>query len=358
MSEDSKMLMSVAGLVVTGAVGIALIASCSAESARQAESAEPSSGSATAVSRSVGPTNRATPAFEAPSPSVAEVENMAAATVEPPFRIDPGENLTARGIETYQAREFDKAVAYFQADVDATPGRPWNEYMLGLSLWKAGRHDEAVEALRRSHELDPDFIRTLINLSRVENDRGEFAAALAAAEQAVELDGGNATALFAKARSLYNLGRRDEAIVSLEASLDVDADNPYALNLYGLTLIEAGSESSAIEPLARAAELEPGVAYIHNNLGMALERSGRTAEALVAYLAAADADPAHENATANATRLEPLVSEEQLALAQAEPAEEQPEVAAAVEESAEENSDSIPESGVEPTESLEPSENR
>ena len=304
MSEDTKLLISVAAVVVLGAAGLALMASCSAER-----------DSATADSRT--PQFSAVPASHNPPPVEVRpmdfAETVSGTPVEPevpvpePFRIEPGEKLMARAMETFQAREFGKSVAYLEAELAERPDRAWTYYMHGLALWKSGRPDEAAAALRRSAELNPDSIKTFVNLSRVENDRGQYQAALEAAQAALVIDGADPSALFLEGRSLSNLGREDEALESLSASLDIDPDNGYALNLYGLILIDSGRPAEAVAILARAAELQPEVAYIHNNLGMARELSGEKVDAVAAYRRAVEVDAEHEKAVLNLARLEPLV---------------------------------------------------
>jgi len=119
---------------------------------------------------------------------------------EPTFTVEPGENHVGRGIETYEAREFDKAAAYFKAAADERPDRAWTQYMLGLSLWKAGRLDEAAAEMTAAAELDADPIRAFVNLSRIQNDRGEYDAALEAARSALVFGPDDASALRARRR--------------------------------------------------------------------------------------------------------------------------------------------------------------
>jgi tetratricopeptide (TPR) repeat protein len=239
------------------------------------------------------------------------------------FQVEPGVNYLARGLEAYAERNWEHAVAYLLAEAEEHPERPYSRYLLGLSLWKAGRLDEASEAMQRAVELDGTAVKAFINLSRIENDRGEFGAALEAARSALALSPDDATALFLEGRSLRNLSDTTAAVASLERSLEVDPDNGYVWNLLGLIHLEQERTPDALEALSRAAELEPEVAYIHNNRGMALERSGQRDEAVAAYRRAAELDPDHPHAPRNLARLDPppatLPEESPDALAQSNP---------------------------------------
>jgi tetratricopeptide (TPR) repeat protein len=300
--EERRALRLVAGLVIAGIAGIALLAGWSAMRDAQAVAVE------------IAPAERDTlrdTAEHVPVPLPAdEIADPLALPA-----IDRDRDPMAAGLEAWNARDHALAAAYFTAAAEAAPEGARAHYLLGLSLWKAGRADEAVVAMERAAALDGTSIKTWVNLSRIENDRGAFGDALVAARAALALDTENAEALFLEGRSLRNLGHRDEAIDALERSVAIDPANGYAQNLLGLTLLEQGSEDEAAAVLMRAAELVPGVAYVHNNLGMALERSGSMAEAADAYRAAVAASGGHALAAAHLARIEPLVGESETTVA-------------------------------------------
>jgi tetratricopeptide (TPR) repeat protein len=311
--NDTKLLMAVAGAVVAGAAAIVFFAGLSADRDRSA---------ANVVNRpAVEAANTRDPAtfdalgnveapvqfasYESAAPQRETAEAVEEGTVpEPRFEIDPHEDFVARGLEAWHAREFDRAAAYFGAEVAERPDNAWTQYMLGLSAWKSSRLEDAVSALTRSAELNPESIKTPINLSRVQNDIGDYEAALVSAHAALTIDDLDATALFLAGRSLSNLGRVDEALAALEQSVTIDASNGHVHNLIGLIRIQTGDPGQALPALSRAAELEPGVAYIQNNLGMALELTGSAEEALAAYRRANEAEPSHGKARINLARLE------------------------------------------------------
>ncbi len=304
--NDTKLLLTVAGFVVAGAAGIALLAGLGAdrESATVAKHTIPAppQKAVRSVPRPIqvmpASLERTVEPIE-PSPMPAVVE------AELEFQVEPDADFVARGLETYRGGEFDKAAAYFSAEIDARPERPWTQYMLGLSLWKAERLDEAAAAMEESAKLDPTSIKAWTNLARIQNDRGEFDAALAASDEALTVDADDATARFLQGRSLRNLGRLDEALTALATSSALDPDNGYMMNLLGLAMIDNEDSAGAVEVLVRAVELQPDVAYIHNNLGMALELGGNREEAIAAYRAAVECDASHTRAAANLARMEP-----------------------------------------------------
>jgi tetratricopeptide (TPR) repeat protein len=312
--KDTKLLITVAGLVVVGAAGLALIGGLVLNREPESDSARSTPAREATPSRAEAPAMPAVADATRPEATLASYETVptgdvsAEAAAPVGFSIDPTENLVQGGLEAYGSRDFGRAAAYFRAENDARPQRAWTQFMLGLSLWKAGRTDEAAAAMEAAVELDPDSVKALVNLARIRNDGGDYEGALEAARAARAIAPEEPSALFLEGRSLFNLGRLDEALVSLAASVEIDPDNGYVRNLLGLALIRQGCADEAVETLERAAELAPQVAYVHNNLGMALELSGRASEAVVAYGRSVEIDPAQAKAAANLARLEPVAA--------------------------------------------------
>lgn len=319
--DDKILILTVAGFVVAGAVGVALIAGGGEEtSAERAPIASvpkltierPAPAPVIPASRHVEPVQ--------PEP---EPDPEPVASIEPTFQIDPEADPVKAGHGHYAAGEYVEATAYFLAAVDATPGNAWARYMLGLSQWKSGDLEPAATTLVEAAAQNPDSVRARVNQARVLNELDRFDEALTAADEAIAIDGDNGEAWFLRARSLRNLDRDDEALDALETSVSLDSENGYAANLLGLIRIERGDFAEAATALVRAAELRPDVAYIRNNLGVALERSGDSAGALAAFRTASELDPTHAKALASVARLEPLVTvvDEGVVVAEEEPAD-------------------------------------
>jgi tetratricopeptide (TPR) repeat protein len=324
---DGKLLLAIGGLVIAGAAAIALLAGLGVEQDDDAAAAEarPSAATASRVERGRARdagfgAESGTPGPDALQASIDKIpgstigpEIAEAIEVEPAqaYPVDPAADFAAVASAAWVAREYDKAAAYWAADADQRPERAYSHYMLGLSLWKSGRLDDAESALRRSAELNDSSIRTFINLSRVLNEKDSFEAALEAAESARAIDPQHPQALYVQARSLNNMGRTDDAVVALEQALAFDSEYGHALNLLGLIRIHQGRAESAVESLLLAARHEPGCAFVHANLGRALELSGRPGEAGEAFRAALELDPGQKTAVAGLRRVEPLAPAEE-----------------------------------------------
>jgi len=312
MTQDTKLIAGVAAVVIIGAAGIAFLASKSVERDAMHNGGEVKPAAQVAEAVTPASYDRGRSSEVALGFDSGDAGEFAATPMEPKagdkgktFTVEAGVDYIARGLESWNARDHEKAAAYFDAAADEGPERAWTHYILALSRWKSGDADGAVVAMERSVAIDGTSVKTFVNLSRIQNDRGAYDAALEAARSALTIDSEDAGALFLEGRSLRNLDRRGEALVSLEGSVEIDPDNGYSRNLLGLTLLEMDRETEAVEHLEIATELAPGAPYIHNNLGMVYERCGDRFQAMHAYHAAAELEGEYGKGAANLARLDP-----------------------------------------------------
>lgn len=235
-----------------------------------------------------------------------------------PVSVHPsdGSGITLRGPvtfeeaeRTFRAERYGEATELFAAYAAERSENPWGHYMLGLSAWKAGDHARAATAFEGALELDPNHVKSYVNLSRVllETDRPEEA--LEAINRALDLDpvSGDGYRLLGRAR--HALGDPAGAIEAYRRAIVLDGKDVWAMNNLGYVLITEGRFAEALPPLARATELRDDVALFQNNLGIALERSGHPAAATRAYRAALAADSGYAKAAVSLARVEQHVDE-------------------------------------------------
>lgn len=204
----------------------------------------------------------------------------------------------------YRDRRYGDAVSLFEAYTEAHATNPWGFYMLGLSAWKSGDREQAEDAFGRALALDPDHVKSHINLSRVLLEGAKPESALVHIEAASALDSTSSEPLRLLGRAYEGLGRTDEAIAAYQRAVVLDSADVWAMNNLGALYIKLDRFEDAIGPLARAIELEDGVATFYNNLGMALELTGRFGAATDAYRAALAIEGTYGKAVANLGRVE------------------------------------------------------
>lgn len=217
--------------------------------------------------------------------------------------LQAGETYYGKGEAFFKDGDFTSASRYLKAEVEQHPDRFYPSYLLGISLWKDGKPDEAAAALSGAAALDTRSVKARVNLGRVLNDAGRFQEALQSLDEAVALGPDDSPAHNVRGRALLNLGRSDEAIEAFTTAIEKDPANAHALNNLGYALIRAGRFADAVPYLEEAVRLKPAAGYFQNNLGMAYEHIGLTDRAAGAYRAAVEAGGS-EAAGRNLSRLE------------------------------------------------------
>jgi serine/threonine-protein kinase len=124
----------------------------------------------------------------------------------------------------------------------------------GQVLTFAGRPDEALEILSRVVEMEPNFWLAHLFLSRLYIERAMYSEAVASASRARDLSGGNAEASATVGYALAKIGRREEAM-KVQAELEKRSTERY-VPAYALALVPnaLGSTSQALDLLELSAE--------------------------------------------------------------------------------------------------------
>jgi Flp pilus assembly protein TadD len=220
-------------------------------------------------------------------------------TIEPVFR----EVSYQEAENAYTEKRYSEALDLFTLYTDQHPGNAWGHYMFGLSAWKAGQSDDAIEGFRTAIQLDPKHMKSRLNLARVLIDECRPGEALPHVQKAVELGPERGEAHRMLGRIHHNLGETEKAIGAYREAIVLNGKDVWAMNNLGLLLIERERFEEALLPLARATQIDSGMVIVQNNLGIALERTGWYGAAADAFRAALLVDDANGKVLANLERV-------------------------------------------------------
>ena len=208
--------------------------------------------------------------------------------------------------DAYFGQDYEEAVKLFTAYTEQNSENPWGHYMLALTAWKMEDYQVAEESFTRALELDPEHLKSRINLSRVYLDTGRAGEAIDILEKIIGEEPVYADAYHLAGRAYRQLGETDKAVDSYRKAIQIDNSHVWAMNNLGLIYIREGEFEKALAPLARAAVLRDDIAVIQNNLGIVLESTGHYREAGNAYAAAVNLDKSHDRAYNSLCRVELL----------------------------------------------------
>jgi protein O-GlcNAc transferase len=174
---------------------------------------------------------------------------------------------------------------------ELAPGEPQILNLLGVALFKLGRHEAARDAFDRSLARDPRNYETLVNASANALGATDGDAAARLAESALAVRPNGVEAIFALANAASARGREEEAVALYRRAIAIDPRAPdLHLNL-GIVLASLHRRTEAAEALRQALSLRPNYALAHLNLGRVLHDLGETGEAQRHFRAASDLDP-------------------------------------------------------------------
>ncbi len=242
--------------------------------------------------------------------------DAARATLETVPGVSGGSNVTL-GVNLaqiyLQAGQADAAIGTLEPLLTRAPDDAGLYALYGTALGRAGRYDQALNALDRALELEPNNAQATAARSAVEQQRsltggqrlaysgetatavneglsaveaGNFAEAATAFGRARNLEGENSNdgfIPFYEAYALQRTNRVREAIPLYEKALETFADNDTVLNNLGYAYVQTGRYDRALEYLTRATEANPDNSQAQLNLGGVYYQLNRYPQAIAAW---------------------------------------------------------------------------
>ena len=180
----------------------------------------------------------------------------------------------------FKEKRYAEAARLFATYTTAKPDNVWGYYMLGLSAWKAGDHDRAVDAFQRALEQDSTHVKSHLNLTRVLLEQGKPQDALSSVETALRIDSASSEGFRLLGRVKGELGDSPGAVAAYQHAIVLDGRDVWSMNNLAHLYIGQGQFQNALGPLARAIEIDSTVGAFRNNLALALARSTQDSSAV------------------------------------------------------------------------------
>lgn len=157
-----------------------------------------------------------------------------------------------------EAKEYDRAAARLEILAAALPSEhtpsPGDVMAQAANVWfLGGRTTRALQAIDLALQYDPDKPSHLVDLGRIQAERKDYGAALAALDRAVALAPDDDDAAAFRASALRHLDRGVEAMAAINRALGLNPDNPSARLERGLLRLKQGDRDGARADWLRAA---------------------------------------------------------------------------------------------------------
>jgi Flp pilus assembly protein TadD len=176
-----------------------------------------------------------------------------------------------------------EALAAVQKAVELDPEDAEAHNNLGNMLRELGRLNEAEASCRNAIALQPDFAEAHNNLGVTLHQCGKLEAAEACYRQAIALKPNHAQAHYNLGVTLQALGRLKEAEGHYRRAIALKGDYPEAYCNLANTLRELGSLEEAEASHRKSIVLAPGYAEVYSNFGVTLQERGKLEEAEANY---------------------------------------------------------------------------
>ncbi len=128
---------------------------------------------------------------------------------------DLGFDLNEQGKYGEAIQALDKAI-----NIDPQDEAAWNEK--GYALYKQGRYDEAIQALDKAIEINPQNAEVWYGKAEVLYDQRKYDEAIHALNKTIEINPQDALAWYFKGWILEDQGKKDEANSSYDKAIEID----------------------------------------------------------------------------------------------------------------------------------------
>ncbi|MGB5516183.1 MAG: tetratricopeptide repeat protein [Thermoanaerobaculia bacterium] len=183
------------------------------------------------------------------------------------------------GVAAFQAGNYTEAAKQFQTFVDERPDVFQGHYMLGQTLAKLDRNQEAISHLQKALELEPGNVGVQLALGKVYLSAGRYgdAAVVLSKIDSSSLPAAQQTAVHQMmAVALEESGDSDRALDSLARAAKANPNDADIQFQYGAAALRAGDGATAASALAKAVQLDPNDIDKQKTYAQALLRQGRT----------------------------------------------------------------------------------
>lgn len=175
--------------------------------------------------------------------------------------------------------DIEKALEHLNRAVKISPDYGSARYLLGQTLRKSGRHDEAREQLQLAQ--------------KYHDDSPPLRDPLAAALDALKI---GANELLHRGIEKLQAGKIEESILLLKESISIEPDLPEAIAQLGAAYLQKDQYGLAKSFLHRAIEIDPDYADALYNLGLIAHREKDLPEAVMRFMQVVNLRPEHFDA--------------------------------------------------------------
>ena len=224
-------------------------------------------------------------------------------------KMEPIQELVARGKQHFEDKEYDQAERYFRQVLKYNNRYADVHNMLGVICHIEGKFDGALQHFKEAVTINPNYTEALLNLAVLHNDLGEYKEAKKLYTDLQKRNGkgkqkdiepvlkGKLSNLHADIGDIYrSIGLYAFAIDEYEKALRLNADYSDIRIKLGIALREEGRLKDSIKELKKVLQDASKNVAAHIQLGITNYSLGAMADAKKDWNEALKQDPKNESA--------------------------------------------------------------
>ena len=187
----------------------------------------------------------------------------------------------ARGLDHYEKKDYDKAIAEFKKSVGLSPSSTYalTAYkLIAQSYTKQNNADAAIGAYKQALRLDPSNAEMHTSLGNIYYYEEKYSNAVEEYKAAVRKDP-NSTNLYSLAQGYLANGQYDEAGSVFSKVKSITPRQPYGDYGMGLVYAKQGRSDDAIKAFEQAMSIKPDYWEAYSQIGYVYADTGRVDDA-------------------------------------------------------------------------------
>ena len=190
------------------------------------------------------------------------------------------ENQMRQALQCHEAGQLHEAEQMYQSVLDIKPEHADALHLKGLVAYQTGRHETAIDLIKRAIHNDPANPLYYSNLGAALRISGDLAGAVSCYNKAIRLKPNYPEAIFNLGSTYYSMGNLEQAIASYRQAIHIKPSYMEAFVNLGVIFNDLRRYAEAFEYCQSALNIKPDCADAYNNLGNAAKGLGRIEEAI------------------------------------------------------------------------------
>ena len=170
-----------------------------------------------------------------------------------PSKEERATDVFKRGLEHYQQRELDRAIADLTKAIRLNPENADAHHIRGCCYGQKGQYDTAIADCTEAIRLNPKYTEAYCDRGRCYGGKGEYDNAMADFAEAIRLNPKYADAYNSQGVAYGKMGEFDKAIAAFTETVRLDPNNALAYSNRGLLYKRNGEGAEAEFPGPRPA---------------------------------------------------------------------------------------------------------